>query len=61
MGGSLIMNLILLGQLPSLLATKSPSRKRKKVNGYEGDGKGEYNVKKSKTLKSCKALLQKNQ
>ena len=34
------------------LATKSGSRKRKKVNGYEGVVKGKYNVKKSKTLKS---------
>ena len=34
------------------LATKSGSRKRKKVNGYEGVVKGKHNVKKSKTLKS---------
>ena len=40
-------------QFPSLLATKSGNRKKKKrVNGYKGDVKGEYNVKKSKTLKS---------
>ena len=47
-------------QFPSLLATKSGSRKRRKVNDYGGDVKGEYNVEKSKTLKSCKASLQKN-
>ena len=46
-------------QLPPSLATKSGSRKRKKVDGYEGDVEDEYNVKKSKTLKSWKALLQK--
>ena len=40
-------------QFSSLLATKSGNRKKKKrVNGYKGDVKGEYNVKKSKTLKS---------
>ena len=45
------------GQLLSLLATKSGSEKGKKINGYEGDVKGECNVKSSKTLKSCKASL----
>ena len=39
-------------QFPSLLATKSGNRKKKRVNGYKGGVKGEYNVKKSKTLKS---------
>ena len=37
-------------QFPSLLATKSESQKRKKVNDYEDDVKGEHNVKKSQTL-----------
>ena len=48
-------------QLPPSLATKSGSRKRKKVDGYEGDVKDKYNVKKSKTLKSCEASLQKKE
>ena len=46
-------------QLPPLLATKSGSRKRKKVDDYVGDVEDKYNVKKSKTIKSCKVLLQK--
>ena len=46
-------------QLPPLLATKSGSPKRKKVDDYVGDVEDKYNVKKSKTIKSCKVLLQK--
>ena len=46
-------------QLPPLLATKSGSRKRKKVDDYVGDVEDKYNVKKSKTIKSRKVLLQK--
>ena len=48
-------------QILSLLAAKSKSRKKKEVNDYEGDVKGECNVKKSKTLKSCKASLLKKE
>ena len=48
-------------QLSPLLATKSGSRKRKKVDDYVGDVEDEYNVKKSKTIKSCKVLLQKKE
>ena len=64
MGGSWIVNLILLGQcglkedqLPSSLAAKSRSRKRKTVDGYVEDMEDKYNAKKSRTLKSCKLLL----
>ena len=46
-------------QLPSSLATKCESRKRKKVNVNEGDN-NEYNVEKSRPLKSGRAQLQKN-
>ena len=46
-------------RFPLLLATKSGSRKRKKVNGYKGDVKGEYNIKISKTVKLWKSSLQK--
>ena len=46
-------------QFPSSLVTESGIQKRKKVNGYEGDVKGEHNVKKSNTRKSCKSSLQK--
>ena len=33
--------------------------KKKKVDSYEGNVKDEYNVEKSRSLKSCKATLQK--
>ena len=66
MGGSWIVNVILLGQcglkedqLPSSLAAKSRNRKRKTVDGYVGDMEDKYNAKKSRTLKSCKLLLRK--
>ena len=49
------------GQPLSSLATKYESWKRKKVDGYEGDVKDEYNAKKSRPLKSCKAPLQKKE
>ena len=52
MGGYLIVNLILLDDF-------SIRKSNKKENGYEVDVKGEYNVKKSKTLKPCTASLQK--
>ena len=59
MGGSLIVNLILLGQCGlkaiSFHHCWQPNPeigKKEKVNGYKGGVKGEYNVKKSKTLKS---------
>ena len=51
-GGSWIVNLILLGQCglkedqrPSSLAAKSRSRKRKTVDGDVGDVEGKYNAK----------------
>ena len=46
-------------QFPLLLTNKCGSLKRKNVNGYKGDVKGEYNIKKSETLKLRKASLQK--
>lgn len=60
------MNPILLGQcglkedqLPSSLAAKSRSRKRKTVDGDVGDVEIKHNAKKFRTLKSYKVLLRK--
>ena len=47
--------MLLLDSLPS----RNRSQKRKTVDGYEGDVEDQYNVKKCRTLKSCKVPQQK--
>ena len=42
-----------------LSSTKYESWKRKKVDSYEGNVKNEYNIKNSRSWKSCKTTLQK--
>ena len=66
MGGSLIVDLILLGECGLKKISyhhcqqlKTEVEKKKKVESYEGNVKDEYNVEKSRSLKSCKATLSK--
>ena len=45
-------------QIRSLFWSVKKNRKKEKLDGYEGYVKDEYNVKKSRPLKSFKASLQ---
>ena len=47
------------GQPPSSLATKYESWKRKKADSWEESAEKEYDIEKSKSLKSCKSPLHK--
>ena len=47
------------GQPPPSLATRCESRKRKKADSYEENVEKEYDIEKSKSLKSWKSPLHK--